>query len=79
MHGLMQRKSGSNCPRERESSERDVETLFRRARLTLKEGEHLKGIEAYLAGATESGVEAPFSPSKCFCLYRGGINDVTLT
>ena len=76
MHGLMQRKSGSNCPRERESSERDVETLFRRARLTLKEGEHLKGIEAYLVGATESGVEAP---SKCFCLYRGGINDVTLT
>ena len=44
----------------------------------MKEGEHLKGIEAYLAGATESGVEAPFSPSKCFCLYRGGINDVTL-
>ena len=38
-------------------------------------GEHLKGIEAYLVGANESGVEAP----KCFCLYRGGINDVTLT
>ena len=37
----------------------------------MKEGEHLKGIEAYLAGATESGVEAP----KCFCLYRGDIND----
>ena len=27
----------------------------------MKEGEHLKGIEAYLAGATESGVEAPLS------------------
>ena len=46
--------------------------------MTLKEGKHLKGKEAYLViERVEALTRLPLSTFKCFCLYRGIVDDAT--
>ena len=46
--------------------------------MTLKEGKHLKGKEAFLViERVEVLTRLPLSTFKCFCLYRGIVDDAT--